>query len=224
MHQALRRRPGLRDRQAREPLRVALGADLADAYARAFETDPTSAFGGIIAFNRTLEATTAHAILDRQFVEVVVAPEVDPDALAVFAAKPNVRVLASGAWPGTAPIASHYARIAGGLLVQDADRDALGVADVRVVTRRQPTEAELADLLFAWRVAMHVKSNAIVYAKEARTIGIGAGQMSRVVSARIAGMKAAEAGLAVHGAAMASTPSSRSATASMRPPRPASPA
>ena len=186
------------------PCGVALGADLAEAYARAFETDPTSAFGGIIAFNRALDAATARAILERQFVEVVVAPAVDDDALAVFAAKPNVRVLATGAWPGTAPIASHYARIAGGLLVQDADRDALGVADLRVVTRRQPTAAELADLLFAWRVAMHVKSNAIVYAKDARTVGIGAGQMSRVVSARIAGFKAAEAGLAVQGAAMAS--------------------
>jgi len=186
------------------PCGVALGADLTEAYARAFDTDPTSAFGGIIAFNRALDAATARAILDRQFVEVVVAPTVDDEALAVFAAKPNVRVLASGAWPGTAPVASHYARIAGGLLVQDADHDAIGVAELRVVTRRQPTPAELADLLFAWRVAMHVKSNAIVYAKDARTVGIGAGQMSRVVSARIAGMKAAEAGLAVRGAAMAS--------------------
>jgi phosphoribosylaminoimidazolecarboxamide formyltransferase/IMP cyclohydrolase len=186
------------------PCGVALGADLAKAYARAFETDPTSAFGGIIAFNRALDAATARAILDRQFVEVVVAPSVDDDALAVFAAKPNVRVLATGAWPGTAPIANHYARIAGGLLVQDADRDTLGAGDLRVVTRRQPTAAEIADLLFAWRVAMHVKSNAIVYAKNARTVGIGAGQMSRVISARIAGIKAAEAGLVVEGAAMAS--------------------
>jgi phosphoribosylaminoimidazolecarboxamide formyltransferase/IMP cyclohydrolase len=186
------------------PCGVALGADPQEAYARAFETDPTSAFGGIIAFNRALDAATARSILERQFVEVVVAPDVDAEALEVFATKPNVRVLATGAWPATAPAASHYARIAGGLLVQDADRDALGAADLRVVTRRRPDEAELADLLFAWRVAMHVKSNAIVYARDARTIGIGAGQMSRVVSARIAGIKAAEAGLAVKGAAMAS--------------------
>jgi phosphoribosylaminoimidazolecarboxamide formyltransferase/IMP cyclohydrolase len=186
------------------PCGVALADDLATAYARAFETDPTSAFGGIIAFNRPLDATTARAILERQFVEVVVAPDVDPDALAVFAAKPNVRVLASGAWPASAPAAMHFARIAGGLLVQDADRDTLRAGDLRVVTRRRPTEAELADLVFAWRVAMHVKSNAIVYAKDARTIGIGAGQMSRVVSAKIAGLKAAEAGLPVEGAAMAS--------------------
>lgn len=186
------------------PCGVALGTDLAEAYARAFETDPTSAFGGIIAFNRPLDAATARSILERQFVEVVVAPEVEAEALAVFATKPNVRVLATGAWPATTPAANHYARIAGGLLVQDADRDALGAADLVVVTRRQPGAAEIADLLFAWRVAMHVKSNAIVYAKDLRTIGIGAGQMSRVVSARIAGMKAAEAGLTVRGAAMAS--------------------
>ncbi len=186
------------------PCGVALAVDPAAAYARAFETDPTSAFGGIVAFNRPLDATTARAILESQFVEVVVAPEVDSDALAVFAAKPNVRVLATGDWPATPPVTKHYARIAGGLLVQDADRDTLGVGDLRVVTRRAPTAAELADLLFAWRVAMHVKSNAIVYAKDARTIGIGAGQMSRVVSARIAGMKATEAGLPVPGAAMAS--------------------
>jgi phosphoribosylaminoimidazolecarboxamide formyltransferase/IMP cyclohydrolase len=186
------------------PCGVALADDLETAYARAFETDPTSAFGGIIAFNRPLDARAARAILERQFVEVVVAPEVEPDALAVFAAKPNVRVLATGTWPPTPPASKHYARIAGGLLVQDADRDALGVGDLRVVTRRAPTEAELADLVFAWRVAMHVKSNAIVHAKDLRTIGIGAGQMSRVVSAKIAGMKAAEAGLPVQGAAMAS--------------------
>jgi phosphoribosylaminoimidazolecarboxamide formyltransferase/IMP cyclohydrolase len=186
------------------PCGVAVGSDLMKAYARAFETDPTSAFGGIIAFNRTLDAATARAILDRQFVEVVIAPAVEDEALAAFAAKPNVRVLATGAWPAEAPRANHYARIAGGLLIQDADHDALVAADLRVVTRRQPTARELADLLFAWRVAMHVKSNAIVYAKDSSTIGIGAGQMSRVVSARIAGMKAEEAGLAVAGAAMAS--------------------
>lgn len=186
------------------PCGVALGADLSAAYARAFETDPVSAFGGIIAFNRALDVATARAILARQFVEVVVAPEVDEEALAAFASKPNVRVLATGAWPAAQSPSNHYARIAGGLLVQDADRDALAAADLRVVSRRQPTGAELADLLFAWRVAMHVKSNAIVYARDAQTIGIGAGQMSRVVSAKIAGMKAAEAGLPVAGAAMAS--------------------
>lgn len=186
------------------PCGVALGSDLMDAYTRAFETDPTSAFGGIIAFNRALDAATARAILDRQFVEVVIAPVVENDALAVFAAKPNVRLLATGAWPAEVPPATHYARIAGGLLIQDADHDSLCAADLRVVTRREPTTSELADLLFAWRVAMHVKSNAIVYAKGARTIGIGAGQMSRVVSARIAAMKAEEVGLAVAGAAMAS--------------------
>jgi phosphoribosylaminoimidazolecarboxamide formyltransferase/IMP cyclohydrolase len=163
-----------------------------------------SAFGGIIAFNRPLDAATARAILERQFVEVLIAPEVDANALEVLRSKPNVRVLASGAWPARAPAALDYKRIAGGLLVQDADRDTLARGDLKPVTRRLPIAAELDDLLFAWRVAMHVKSNAIVYARDAQTIGIGAGQMSRVVSARIAALKAEEAGLAVAGSVMAS--------------------
>ncbi|MEO6066272.1 MAG: bifunctional phosphoribosylaminoimidazolecarboxamide formyltransferase/IMP cyclohydrolase [Lysobacterales bacterium] len=185
------------------PCGVAVASDVASAYDRAYATDPTSAFGGILAFNRVLDAATAKAMLARQFVEVVIAPEVTPGALRAFAKKPNVRVLACGEF-GAAPDCFEVKRIAGALLVQTVDRDALEVHDCRVVTRAAPTPAQFEDLLFAWRVAMHVKSNAIVYADGLRTIGIGAGQMSRVVSARIASMKAEEAGLTVAGSVMAS--------------------
>ena len=185
------------------PCGVAVAADLMTAYDRAYAVDPTSAFGGIIAFNRPLDAATAAEILKRQFVEVVLAPSIAPDALAHFAKKPNVRVLATGEF-AAASGAMEFKRIAGGLLVQDADTDALAAADLKIVSQVQPTPSQLADLLFAWKVAMYVKSNAIVYARDAQTIGIGAGQMSRVVSAKIAGIKAAEAGLAVPGSVMAS--------------------
>jgi phosphoribosylaminoimidazolecarboxamide formyltransferase/IMP cyclohydrolase len=185
------------------PCGVAVGTGLLAAYERAYAVDPTSAFGGIIAFNRPLDAATAAEILKRQFVEVLLAPSIDPDALPVLAKKPNVRVLAVGE-RGPSGNALEFKRIAGGLLVQDADSDALGADDLAVVTRRSPTPAQLADLLFAWKVAMYVKSNAIVYARDLQTVGIGAGQMSRVVSARIAGLKAEEAGLAVPGSVMAS--------------------
>jgi len=186
------------------PCGVALGETPLMAYERAYACDPTSAFGGIIAFNRPLDAAAARAILDRQFVEVIIAPEVEREALAVFARKPNVRVLATGAWPAQAPAALDYQRIAGGLLVQDADRDTLLLSDLKVVSRRIPGADELRDLLFAWHVAMYVKSNAIVYARDSRTVGIGAGQTSRVMSAKIAALKAAEAGLEVRGSVMAS--------------------
>ncbi len=186
------------------PCGVALGAGPHDAYERAYATDPVSAFGGIIAFNRTLEGATARALLERQFVEVVIAPAIADGVLDVFRAKPNVRLLACGEWPAAPPPALDFKRIAGGVLVQDTDRDPVTAESVQVVTRRGPDAAELRDLLFAGRGAMYVKSNAIVYARDAQTIGIGAGQMSRVVSARIAGWKAGEAGLAVPGSAMAS--------------------
>jgi phosphoribosylaminoimidazolecarboxamide formyltransferase/IMP cyclohydrolase len=186
------------------PCGVALGADLGEAYEHAYACDPVSAFGGIIAFNRTLDAATAEKIIKRQFVEVVIAPDIDAGALAALAAKPNVRVLASGSWDENALSALDFKRIAGGLLVQDTDRDTLLMTDLKVVSKRVPDAAELRDLLFAWHVAMFVKSNAIVYAREGRTIGIGAGQMSRVVSAKIAAWKAAEAGLDVRGCGMAS--------------------
>ena len=186
------------------PCGVAFGANLAEAYERAYACDPVSAFGGIIAFNHPLDASVARTILARQFVEVVIAPAFDADAIEAFAAKPNVRVLATGEWDELTPHALDYKRIAGGLLVQDSDRDTLLLSDLKVVSKRVPDASELHDLLFAWHVAMFVKSNAIVYARGSRTIGIGAGQMSRVVSARIAAIKAEDAGLDVPGSVMAS--------------------
>jgi len=185
------------------PCGVAVAESLMTAYERAYAADPTSAFGGILAFNRPLDADTAAEILRRQFVEVVIAPSVDEAALAVFSNKPNVRVLACGELAG-AFMGLEYKRINGGLLVQDADTDALTTADLRCMSQRAPDAKELNDLLFAWKVAMYVKSNAIVYALDQRSIGIGAGQMSRVVSAKIAGLKAEEAGLVVPGSVMAS--------------------
>jgi phosphoribosylaminoimidazolecarboxamide formyltransferase / IMP cyclohydrolase len=185
------------------PCGVAVSHDLFTAYDRAYAVDPTSAFGGIIAFNRELDAKTAAEILQRQFVEVVIAPSIAADALPLFAKKANVRVLACGALQNN-QTAMEYKRIAGGLLVQDADTDALAANDLKIVSARSPSAAEMQDLLFAWKVAMFVKSNAIVYAKDLQTIGIGAGQMSRVVSAKIAALKAEEAGLVVPGSVMAS--------------------
>ena len=185
------------------PCGVAVAETIRIAYERAFATDPTSAFGGIIAFNRELDGDTAELIAGSQFVEVVIAPAVSRAALAAFARKPNVRVLACGALDDSRN-ALDYKRVAGGLLVQTADSDALTVADLDIVSDRQPDAGQLADLLFAWKVAMYVKSNAIVFAKDLQTVGIGAGQMSRVISARIAGIKAEDAGLAVPGAVMAS--------------------
>lgn len=186
------------------PCGVAVGANLLEAYNRAYSTDPESAFGGIIAFNRPLDAETAQVIVERQFVEVIIAPELTPQAVAVVAAKKNVRLLTLASWPVNSqpPQTLDFKRINGGLLVQTADTALL--EHLTVVTERQPTEAELSDLQFAWRVAKFVKSNAIVYAKNQMTIGVGAGQMSRVNSARIAAIKAEQAGLALMGAVMAS--------------------
>jgi phosphoribosylaminoimidazolecarboxamide formyltransferase/IMP cyclohydrolase len=186
------------------PCGVALGTDARHAYEQAYRTDPTSAFGGVIAFNRPLDADTARAIVERQFVEVIVAPDAAAAALAVTAPKAAVRVLVTGPLGGAAPAGHEYRSVTGGLLAQDRDSGVLEPAALRVVTRRAPTPAELEDLAFAWRVCKYVKSNAIVYARDGLTIGIGAGQMSRVVSTRIAAMKAADAGLPVKGAAMAS--------------------
>ncbi|MDA8250136.1 MAG: bifunctional phosphoribosylaminoimidazolecarboxamide formyltransferase/IMP cyclohydrolase [Rhodospirillales bacterium] len=183
------------------PCGVAYGTSLLEAYDRAYQTDPESAFGGIIAFNGRLDGETAQAIVERQFVEVIIAPEVSLEASAAVAAKKNVRLLECGAWSG--PVAQlDMKRVAGGLLVQNAD--VLLNAELKVVTRRTPTEKEMDDLLFAWRVAKFVKSNAIVYAKDRMTVGVGAGQMSRVNSARIAAIKAEHAGLPVPGSVMAS--------------------
>lgn len=188
------------------PCGVAVSSTLLDAYERAYQTDPISAFGGIIAFNRSLDAETARTLIARQFVEVVIAPDYSELALAALASKPNVRVLATGAFGGlsSANAWRDVKRIQGGYLIQDGDRDTLKTGDYKVVSLREPSAAEFADLVFAWKVAMQVKSNAIVYAKDARTVGIGAGQMSRVISAKIAAMKAAEANIGVPGAVMAS--------------------
>ncbi|MDP5130374.1 MAG: bifunctional phosphoribosylaminoimidazolecarboxamide formyltransferase/IMP cyclohydrolase [Paraglaciecola sp.] len=186
------------------PCGVALGDTILDAYNRAYQTDPTSAFGGIIAFNRELDAATAQAIVDRQFVEVIIAPTVSDDAIAVVAAKKNVRLLACGDWQGQLTDGYDFKRVNGGLLVQERDFAMVELEDLQVVTKVKPTDAQLNDLMFTWKVAKYVKSNAIVYCKDGMTIGVGAGQMSRVYSAKIAGIKAADEGLVVPGSVMAS--------------------
>ncbi|MGI9898321.1 bifunctional phosphoribosylaminoimidazolecarboxamide formyltransferase/IMP cyclohydrolase [Vibrio natriegens] len=185
------------------PCGVALGKDILEAYNRAYQTDPTSAFGGIIAFNKELDAETATAIVERQFVEVIIAPSVSAEAIEVVAAKKNVRLLECGEWT-TKTTGFDVKRVNGGLLVQDRDQGMVSLDDLKVVSKRQPTEEELKDALFCWKVAKFVKSNAIVYAKGDMTIGVGAGQMSRVYSAKIAGIKAADEGLEVAGSVMAS--------------------
>jgi len=183
------------------PCGVALGATVGEAYAKAFQTDPTSAFGGIIAFNAPIDGGAAEQMA-RQFVEVVIAPEITPEALAVFAGKPNVRLLEVPL--SRATNALDLKRVGGGVLLQSADAMNVGPADLRVVTRKAPTALQLDDLLFAWKVAKYVKSNAIVFCAGGMTLGVGAGQMSRIDSARIAGIKAANAGLTLAGSAVAS--------------------
>ncbi|MDX9874196.1 MAG: bifunctional phosphoribosylaminoimidazolecarboxamide formyltransferase/IMP cyclohydrolase [Spongiibacteraceae bacterium] len=185
------------------PCGVAVSVDLLDAYERAYATDPESAFGGIIAFNRELDSETARTIVERQFVEVIIAPAVAAGVSEVVGAKKNVRLLVCGELSAPQP-SWDYKRVNGGLLVQDNDLGMITASDLKVVSKRQPTHEELSDLLFAWKVAKFVKSNAIIYAKDHRTIGVGAGQMSRVNSARIAAIKAEHAGLEVNGAVMAS--------------------
>ena len=185
------------------PCGVAVAASLSEAYDKAFATDPESAFGGIIAFNRELDGATAAAICERQFVEVIIAPSVSDEAVAVVTAKKNVRLLSCGAWDSSTA-AFDYKRVTGGLLVQDRDLGMVGASDLKIVSKKQPTADEIADMLFTWKVAKMVKSNAIVYGKDGRTIGVGAGQMSRVNSARIAAIKAEHAKLEVKGSVMAS--------------------
>jgi len=186
------------------PCGVAVAASPLEAYDRAYRTDPTSAFGGIIAFNRELDAITAAAIIDRQFVEVLAAPTVNAEAAKALAAKPNVRVLVLGDLSHTPTGELEGRSVTGGLLVQTRDTGMVDAKDLKVVTRRKPTPAELADLMFAWRVCKFVKSNAIVFAHDRSTVGVGAGQMSRVYSTRIAAMKAADERLEVEGSVMAS--------------------
>ena len=185
------------------PCGVAIGTGPADVYEKAYATDPTSAFGGILAFNTKLDGATAKTILDRQFVEVLIAPDYDEEALAYAKKKANVRVLRIP----LAPVSQGFIdtkRVGSGLLMQTADDRVVTRDELKVVTKLAPTEAQFTDLLFAWKVAKFVKSNAIVYAKDQHTIGVGAGQMSRVYSARIAGIKAVDAGLVVPGSVMAS--------------------
>ncbi|RBW43151.1 bifunctional phosphoribosylaminoimidazolecarboxamide formyltransferase/inosine monophosphate cyclohydrolase [Psychromonas sp. B3M02] len=185
------------------PCGVAVAGTILDAYEGAYKTDPTSAFGGIIAFNRELDAVTAEAITSRQFVEVIIAPSVSKEAAEIVATKKNLRLLECGEW-ATQTTEFDIKRVNGGLLVQDRDQGMVGIDDLKVVSKRQPTESEMSDLLFSWKVAKFVKSNAIVYVKNSTTVGVGAGQMSRVYSAKIAGIKAADENLVVEGSVMAS--------------------
>ena len=189
------------------PCGVAVSLDgIKTAYDLAYATDPESAFGGIIAFNRELDVDTAKAIVERQFVEVIIAPSLAEGVLDITSAKKNVRVLTCGTLPALDERQPQldYKRVNGGLLVQDQDLGMIKAQDLKIVTKRAPTEQEIDDLIFAWKVAKYVKSNAIVYAKNRQTVGVGAGQMSRVNSARIAAIKAEHAGLVVEGAVMAS--------------------
>ena len=185
------------------PCGVSIAANVSDAYEKAYVTDPVSAFGGIIAFNRELDADTARAMVDRQFIEVLLAPAYHADALKVLQEKPNVRVLKvqSDQQVSSAPV---YQSVGGGMLVQQSDSRIVSAADLKVVTKTVPDESQIRDLLFAWTVVKYVKSNAIVFCKEGASIGIGAGQMSRVYSAKIAAIKAKDAELDVASTVMAS--------------------
>jgi phosphoribosylaminoimidazolecarboxamide formyltransferase/IMP cyclohydrolase len=186
------------------PCGVAVADDILSAYNNAFKTDPTSAFGGIIAFNRALDAHTAEAIIERQFVEVIVAPAIDADAAAAIAKKKNVRVLETGPWTTATAAGFDFKKVGGGLLVQSNDLGVITEADLKVVSDVKPTAAQIQDMLFAWTVVKYVKSNAIIFCKNNTTIGVGAGQMSRVYSTKIAAIKAADEGLDVKGSVMAS--------------------
>ena len=186
------------------PCGVALGATALEAYSLAYRTDPTSAFGGVIAFNRELDAASARAIIERQFAEVIAAPAVTAGALATLAAKPNLRLLETGALNTDIGDELELRSVTGGLLLQQRDSGRIDPADLKVVSRRRPEAREFSDLMFAWQVAKFVKSNAIVFAHGGATLGVGAGQMSRVYSTRIAALKAADEKLDLHGAVMAS--------------------
>jgi len=186
------------------PCGVAVAASIHDAYDKAFRTDPTSAFGGIIAFNQPLDAKTAAAIIERQFVEVIVAPEIDDDALPIVAGKKNVRLFRTGEWTDDTGGGFDFNKVSGGLLVQSADDGAISADDLKVVTEKKPDEQQIEDLLFAWKVAKYVKSNAIVFCRDGMTVGVGAGQMSRVYSTRIAAIKAGDEDLTTEGSVLAS--------------------
>lgn len=186
------------------PCGVAVADNILDAYDRAYSTDPTSAFGGIVAVNQRLDGATARAIIDRQFIEVIIAPDIDDSALVILAEKKNVRVLRVGDEPQHADIGFDFKKVSGGLLVQSRDAGSVTESGLTVVSSAKPDEAQVRDLLFAWKVAKFVKSNAIVFCKDGMTIGVGAGQMSRVYSTRIAAIKAQDGGLSVAGSVMAS--------------------
>jgi phosphoribosylaminoimidazolecarboxamide formyltransferase/IMP cyclohydrolase len=186
------------------PCGVAVAGDTLEAYDKAFKTDPTSAFGGIIAFNRPLDAKTAEAIIERQFVEVIVAPTINPDAADVCSAKKNVRVLETGDLATSNLPGFDFKKVSGGLLVQNTDLGKVTADDLKVVTEKAPTAEQIEDMLFAWTVVKYVKSNAIIFCKDGMTVGVGAGQMSRVYSTKIAAIKAADEGLEVKGSVMAS--------------------
>jgi phosphoribosylaminoimidazolecarboxamide formyltransferase/IMP cyclohydrolase len=183
------------------PCGVALAQDIHEAYQRAFKTDPESAFGGIIAFNRPLDAVTAAAIIEQQFVEVIISPGVEDAALGAVASKENVRLLCCEQWQAAQP-RFDYKHVNGGILVQQADQALY--QGLEIVSAVKPNDAQMRDLVFAWQVAKFVKSNAIIYARDSMTIGVGAGQMSRINSARIAAIKAGHAGFEVAGSVMAS--------------------
>ncbi len=185
------------------PCGVAVAGDIGAAYDNAFKTDPTSAFGGIVAFNRPLDAATARTIIDRQFVEVIVAPGIGDDAAAVLAEKKNVRVLETGDWDRSTG-GFEFKKVSGGLLVQGSDHGKIAAGDLKVVSKKAPTQQQIDDMLFAWTVVKYVKSNAIIFCKNNMTIGVGAGQMSRVYSTKIAAIKAADEGLDVKGSVLAS--------------------
>ena len=185
------------------PCGVAVECSILNAYEKAFETDPTSAFGGIIAFNRPLDTKTTDRILERQFVEVIIAPGIEQGVVELFEKKPSIRLLTVGALDHIR-VQADYRRIQGGLLVQDTDTGSRVESELTCVTEIKPTEGQMEDLLFAWKVAKFVKSNAIIYAKNSQTIGVGAGQMSRIYSARVAAIKAQDANLKVAGSVMAS--------------------
>jgi len=186
------------------PCGVAVADDIIDAYDKAFKTDPTSAFGGIIAFNRPLDNKTAELIVERQFVEVIVAPAINADALDIISAKKNIRVLETGEWSSSSTPGFDFKKVSGGLLVQNTDLGVITEGDLKVVTELAPTAEQIKDMLFAWTVVKYVKSNAIIFCKDNMTIGVGAGQMSRVYSTRIAAIKAADEGLEIKGSVMAS--------------------
>lgn len=183
------------------PCGAAIGVDAHEAYLKAFKTDPKSAFGGIIAFNREVDGATASEVV-KQFAEVVIAPSFTVEARDTFAVKKNLRLLTVA--PGTAHNDYEFKRVGGGLLVQTPDNQLCSESDLKVVTKKQPTSAQIADMMFAWNIARFVKSNTIVYAHNGMTLGVGAGQMSRVDSARIAAIKAQESGLSLAGSAAAS--------------------